>query len=351
MIEPYYDRDGFTLYHDDCRNVLPLIPSGSVDLVLTDPPYFRVKDEPWDRQWASPAAFLEWIGGLCNEWRRVLKPNGTLAVFASPDMAWFVEREVRERFNVLNSMRWVKDAGWHNKTERAALRSFLSPWEAVIVAEQWADEYEDAALALHKQVFSPLGRYIQQERERAGMSTNQVEVALGFVESKYPDRGTRLCARWEEGSSLPTAETYERLRAVLNASGGEYLRREYEDLRREYEDLRREYEDLRREYEDLRRPFTLGPRDHATDIVTFQTVRSGYLKHPCEKPLSLIEYLIRTTTKTGALVLDCFAGSGTTLEAARNLNRTAIGVESVKRHCDETVARLSQSVLPMEVPA
>jgi hypothetical protein len=36
---PYYDHAGITIYHGDCRDILPRIPAGSVDLVLTDPPY------------------------------------------------------------------------------------------------------------------------------------------------------------------------------------------------------------------------------------------------------------------------------------------------------------------------
>src|SRR5690349_12184859 len=39
VIKPYYDRDGITIYCADCRDVLPIIEPGSVDLVLTDPPY------------------------------------------------------------------------------------------------------------------------------------------------------------------------------------------------------------------------------------------------------------------------------------------------------------------------
>jgi site-specific DNA-methyltransferase (adenine-specific) len=37
--KPYYDRDGITIYHADCRDILPLLEPGSIDLVLTDPPY------------------------------------------------------------------------------------------------------------------------------------------------------------------------------------------------------------------------------------------------------------------------------------------------------------------------
>jgi DNA modification methylase len=38
-MKPYYERDGITIYHADCRDVLPTLAAGSVDLVLTDPPY------------------------------------------------------------------------------------------------------------------------------------------------------------------------------------------------------------------------------------------------------------------------------------------------------------------------
>ena len=51
----------------DCLQVMPTLPDNGVNLICTDPPYFRVKNEPWDRQWDSPEGFLEWFGLLCNE--------------------------------------------------------------------------------------------------------------------------------------------------------------------------------------------------------------------------------------------------------------------------------------------
>jgi site-specific DNA-methyltransferase (adenine-specific) len=93
-----------TLYCGDCRDVLPTL--GRVDAVVTDPPYFRVKDEAWDRQWDDRAAFLAWIGGLVTEFERILAPNGSLYMFASPQMAASVEMEIAKRFNVLNHIVW-----------------------------------------------------------------------------------------------------------------------------------------------------------------------------------------------------------------------------------------------------
>ena len=38
-MKPYYEQDGITIYHGDCRDILPRLDTGSIDLVLTDPPY------------------------------------------------------------------------------------------------------------------------------------------------------------------------------------------------------------------------------------------------------------------------------------------------------------------------
>ena len=87
MTEPFYEKDGITIYNADCRDVLKQIDHETVDLVLTDPPYFRVVNEPWDNQWDNPTAFLEFIDGLAVEWRRVLSAVGGLYCFASSEMA------------------------------------------------------------------------------------------------------------------------------------------------------------------------------------------------------------------------------------------------------------------------
>jgi site-specific DNA-methyltransferase (adenine-specific) len=43
MMQPYYDHGGITIYHGDCREVLPTLEPENIDLVLTDPPYPRIK--------------------------------------------------------------------------------------------------------------------------------------------------------------------------------------------------------------------------------------------------------------------------------------------------------------------
>lgn len=82
------------------------------------------------------------------------------------------------------------------------------------------------------------------------------------------------------------------------------------------------------------------------DVLTYASVPSGGFDHPTPKPVPLFAEMIRRFAPTGAIV-DPFMGSGTTLRAAKDLGRRAIGIEIEERYCEIAVQRLAQGVLAL----
>ena len=70
-MKPYYEHDGITIYHGDCRTVMPRLDADSIDLVLADPPY-GIKQAKWDTY-----VPLDWFGDAV----RLLRVTGAAYVF------------------------------------------------------------------------------------------------------------------------------------------------------------------------------------------------------------------------------------------------------------------------------
>ena len=320
----------------DALDVLRSLPDASVNLIATDPPYFRVKGEAWDNAWRDAPAFIAWLGTVADEWQRVLAPNGTLYCFASPQMAARVQVMLADRFTVLNEVVWVKSNGWHMKADAPTLRGYFPQTERIVVAEQFGADgsalrgsgYDAACAELHAGVFEPLRQYLVGELKASGVSRSDIDDACGTANvSQY----------WWSGRDfiIPTAERWSVLQWLAP------------------QNFRREYEDLRREYEDLRRPFNVTAEVPYTDVWTYPTVppgRKGERRHPCAKPLDMMRHIVTTSSRPGDVVLDCFLGSGSTAVAARDLGREFIGCDMDGEWVDHTHRRLAQvAALPQQL--
>ncbi len=326
----------------DCLDILPTIGDNSVNLIYTDPPYFKVKSEAWDRQWDKPAQFLGWLGEVLEEFRRVLAPNGSLYLFASPKMAARVELKVGEYFEILNRITWAKPP-FSTKAEmfrKEDMRSYFPTSEAVIFAEHFGADsqakgesgYGAKCDELRGFVFEPLRAYLDGERRRAGIDKADCSKSLGFR-----PRADGQCKHYFNQSQwcLPTEEHYRALQELFNRDRpGEYLRREYEDLRREYE--------------DLRRPFTVSSEVPYTDVWNYPTVQSYPGKHPTEKPYQMHLDVINASSRQGDTVLDAFGGSCKVYDACLELGRVPIIIEKDEGYYRAAMKRIRNKPITLE---
>jgi adenine-specific DNA-methyltransferase len=321
------------LWLGDCRDILPILPK--VDAVITDPPYFQVLNEYWDNEWDTPELFLLWMGEVVGMLAERLSHNGSLYLFASPQMAARVEIVVRQHLNVLAMLTWNKGAtrkgAAGSGVDVTSLRTF---WQAsserIVFAEKYgSDEAADGqagyASACEETKRGVFGNYLASELARAGVTRKQVAALFPSASGGL----TGCVSNWVMGYNVPTAEQYAKIRALLNADGGEYLRKDYEDLRKDYE--------------DLRRPFNMTAQDQWTDVWTFDPPAPYPGRHPCEKPLTLLSHALKASTKPEALVLDAFMGSGATGDAALRMGRRFIGIERDPAHFSAACRRIEDA--------
>lgn len=79
----------------------------------------------------------------------------------------------------------------------------------------------------------------------------------------------------------------------------------------------------------------------------FRAAEARDRHHPTQKPLALMRWVIVNWSVEGALILDPYMGSGTTLRAAKDLGRKAIGIEIEERYCEIAAHRCSQEVIDL----
>ena len=90
------------------------------------------------------------------------------------------------------------------------------------------------------------------------------------------------------------------------------------------------------------RPTIQEHEGYPNNLLNYDVEEKGKFLHPTQKPLELLEYLVKTYTNEGDMVLDNTMGSGTTILACIKLNRKSIGIEKEKQYYDIAVRRASE---------
>lgn len=287
------------------------IPDKSINLVCTDPPY-NIGKAKWDKI----PNYIEWCGKWIKESERVLKDNGSLYLWHN-DMVQIAQLMEYTRQNtrfIFNSfIIWdkgdVRANGWKNPSDNNALRSWFNTAEYCLYYT-FQSETGLTTVMLDTNNFPTMRKYFKELQEYIGLNKKQILEKIG--------QNADHCFRWNSSQwDMPTPETYQQLIDTFHINQWDGFR--------EYESLRKEYESLRKEYESLRYVHNLDER-HNNIWKSTAKPNNGKL-HVCQKPLDLIERIVRASSNENDIILDPFVGSGTTAIAALNTGRTFIGFE------------------------
>ena len=275
----------------DALKILQSLDDKSVDLILTDPPYYKLLNVNWDNQWKTKEDYLSWLEGIVKECQRVLKDNGSFYMFASSEMSWHVEGVVRKYFNVLNHIRWADKESYAKRACKEKLRRYINNSEEIIFAEQFIANGDMSSL------HEPIRKYLDDARIRANLSKKETNIICDTknTASRHYFDTTQWC--------LPTEGHYNQLKKHM-------------DLK--------PYDEIKVEYEALRRTFKLTSDKPYNNTWTFKQTPTRKGRHPCEKPEELISHIIAVSSKENDLVVDPFCGSCVVPKCCNKMNRKCI---------------------------
>ena len=302
------------LAEGDSLALLSNVPDQCVSLIFTDPPYHTTKKKNiyGDTRFKEDEHYLEWMSAFTTEWKRVLRPNGSLFCFCASEMSARLELLFAKDFNVLSQIVWTKPNdpgfdGWKQKMKKEALRQWYAHTERIVFAEPSCEG---------NLMRSPFGNFLKLVRKKAGLSTYDLCAAIG-AHGRVNHGGS--VSNWEAGRNIPSREQYQKLCDAILAT---------------------HKVDFMPPYENVVRPFAIDSTKEFTDVWTFPSVRPYKGKHPAEKPAAMLEHAIAATTFPGDIVLDCFAGSGSTALAALKLGRRSVSMEVDPKWVRAIVSRL-----------
>lgn len=227
------------LYNGDCLKLMKNIPDGSVDLVLTDPPYGTTACK-----WDSVIPFEP----MWEQLNRIIKPNGAICLFGS------------EPFSSALRMSNIKNFKYDWIWQKSNVMGFLNAKKRPL------KETENISV-FNSKIYYPQGLEINEKGKN------------------------------RRGKQTETLGKYE----PINKS----------------------------EY-----------KNYPRTILHFKNER-GF--HPTQKPIALLEYLIKTYTNEGETVLDFTMGSGSCGVASVNTNRNFIGIELDKGYFDIAEKRINEA--------
>ena len=291
------------LYKGDCLIESDKIKSGSVDLILTDLPYGNMNTDGgrklgingWDLA-IEPKKVYE----IAN---RILRKNGKMVLFSQEPYTTKLITESIPNIPFNYRASWEKD---NFAVALGANKNMVSFTEDILVFSKNYDlEYVTPN--------NPMFAYFKECKEKSGITTKEYNHLYCDYVGKTKNRDRGMVARCWETSQFwfPNKDIYEN---VLQPTG--FFTEKWEVLNEINENFKKKFASTFNLWEG---------KKYKSNILKYKKDYDGH--HPTQKPVLLLEDLIKTFSNENDLVVDLTMGSGSTGVACKNTNRYFIGIE------------------------
>ena len=284
------------IYNAESIESMRKLSDESIDLVVADPPYWKVVGEKWDYQWRTENDYVNWSLQWIKEVARILRKGGSFYCFGyfrnlALLIPYFDDLGLELRQQI------IVDKGMRSVSGRATRKYKMFP------------NVTESILFIVKDNKKFVKSFLKERQKAIGLKAKQINEALGVKSngggmwSIYT--GNNVCEQF------PTKELWGRLSEILHF-----------DL----------------PYEKIAQTFNaqMGFTDVWRDIDFYEEKRY----HPTQKPIKLIKRLIYASSNKGDIVFDPFVGSGSTAVAAVQLERDFLGFEIEKKYYEIAVRRI-----------
>ncbi len=267
----------------DAIGELEKLPSNSIDLVIADPPYWKVINEKWDYQWRTEADYIYWTKQWIKEVARVVKKTGSFYLFGYFRTLSYLLPEI-ERENFALRQQIIINKGIKSVSGRATKNYKMFP------------NVTESILFFNYYHQPEIKKFLLEKQKERGLTAKQINEAMevksngGGLWSLYT--GENILAQ------VPTKEQWKKLEKILG---------------------------FRKPYSEVN--FTFNAQMGFTDVWEDIDFYKERRYHPTQKPLKLIERIVKASSNEGMVVLDPFVGAGSTALVCTDLKRNYIGID------------------------
>jgi DNA modification methylase len=292
--------DSNKIINQNCITFLKSLPDECCDSCITDPPYWGVVDEEWDKQWKNIDEYKDW----CNEWieevSRVTKKSASFFIFGYS-------------YQLSHLLPIIESHGFKFRQQIVVWKGMKSAAGRVSSKLKMFPTTTEYIFYFVKDTTDYIRNLLQEKITEKKMTPKEVNEYLGKA-SNGGGTWSSIAGKKQQNLQEPTKEDWEKLDILFGGLP---------------------------KYENLVYTFNLpmGLTDVFDDI-NFYIPKENKI-HPTEKPLKLIDRLVLACSNETDLILDPFMGSGSLAVSCINNNRKYLGCELDEEYYNLSLDRIN----------